>query len=342
MISPAARAALFASLLLMACGGSEFSEYRLSGATMGTQFSVAVVTGRDFDHAAVQTELQQEILALLDTIDARMSTYRADSELAQFNRLHSTDWVSVSPQLCSTVARALETSVRTGGAFDITVGPAVDLWGFGPDPARNTPPADQEIAAAQALTGFERLHVDCDQPAIRKDLAEMRIDLSGFAKGLAADDIAGLLEGRGIGNFLVDIGGDLLVRGHNADRQPWRIAIEKPDSAGRAIEKIVHLSHGAVATSGDYRNYFEAAGRRYSHTIDPQSARPIVHKLASASVHAASAAEADGLATALMVLGPDAGLAFAEREGLAAFLLVRTDGGFSELSSTAFRALAER
>ena len=335
---PGILASLVLALTLLGCDERGLIEYRLAGPTMGTQFAVAIVAGPGFADARVQ----EQVHAALEDVDARMSTYRSQSEVTRFNQLPSTDWFAVSPQLCSAVARSLEISVLTDGAFDITVGPLVDLWGFGPDESRREPPADATIDAAMSTTGFEKLHVDCNRPAIRKDDAGLRIDLSAFAKGLAADNVASSLNSNDIENYLVDIGGDLRARGRNAQDVAWRVAIERPDGTGRAVETVIHLSGGAVATSGDYRNYFAWNGARYSHTIDPGSGRPVTHQLASATVYASNAADADALATALMVLGPDKGLAFAETEGIAALLLIREGNQYAARISSTFRSLMER
>jgi thiamine biosynthesis lipoprotein len=323
---------------LTACGDRHLTEYRLSGPTMGTQFSVAVVTAPEFD----QQHLQAQIHAVLEDVDRHMSTYRPDSELAKFNHSGSMEWFPVSPGLCNAVDDALQLSAGTGGAFDITVGPLVNLWGFGPDASRVTPPSDDSINEARARTGYEHLHTDCSMPALRKDHAHLQIDLSGYAKGLAADNVATLLEKHGISNYLVEIGGDLRARGHNASNAKWRIAIESPDPSGGAVEKIIHIGDLSVATSGDYRNYFEFEGQRYSHTIDPQTGRPVTHNLASVTVLGKRAAYADAMATALLVLGPDAGPEFAEREGIAAYFLLQDGGGLTEHASTQFEALVAR
>jgi thiamine biosynthesis lipoprotein len=322
---------------LAACGERRPAEYRLSGPTMGTSFNVSVVTASEFE----QQDLQSRIHAALEDVDQRMSTYRPDSELATFNQSTLTEWLPVSAVLCEAIDDALELTVRTSGAFDITVGPLVNLWGFGPGASRTAPPSDDSIADARRRTGYQHLHVDCSRPAIRKDLADLQIDLSGYAKGLAADRIAGLLDGYGIANYLVEIGGDLRARGHNVNSAKWRIAIERPDQTGNPVEKIIRIGNLSVATSGDYRNYFEYAGQRYSHTINPQTGRPVTHNLASVTVLAERAALADAMATALLVLGPDAGTAFAEREGIAAYFLVRDESGITEQASTRFMAIVD-
>jgi thiamine biosynthesis lipoprotein len=229
----------------------------------------------------------------------------------------------------------------TSGAFDVTVGPLVDLWGFGPVANVSTPPADDDIELAKQKTGLEFLQADCANAAIRKTKPGIRIDLSGYGKGRAADDIGILLSEQGIFNFLVEIGGDLRAQGKNAKGQLWRVAIERPDSEGRAVERIIQVDNTAVATSGDYRNFFEVAGERYSHTIDPRTGRPVTHDLASVTVLFDNAAIADGYATALMVLGPDAGMALAERRHIAAYFLVREGDSLTERMSPAFNMLVD-
>jgi thiamine biosynthesis lipoprotein len=325
-------------LALAACSDSRLAEYQLSGPTMGTHFTVTVVPASEFD----QQQLQTQIHAVLEDVDRHMSTYRPDAELAKLNDSSTTDWIPVSPRLCKAVADALELSRLTGGAFDITVGPLVNLWGFGPGESRSEPPSDQAIIEAKASTGYEKLHVDCVKPAIRKDYADLHIDLSGYAKGLAADEIAALLDQHEISNYLVEVGGDLRARGHNASNAKWRIAIESPDYRGRTVEKIIHISNLSVATSGDYRNFFEYEGRRYSHTIDPETGRPVTHDLASVTILGERAAYADAMATALLVLGPGAGPAIAEREGIAAYFLSRDENGLNGHASRQFEALVER
>jgi thiamine biosynthesis lipoprotein len=323
---------------IAACGDHRPTEYKLSGPTMGTHFSVMVVTASEFE----QQDLQTQIHATLENVDLHMSTYRPDSELAKLNHSISTEWIPVSPGLCTAVDDALQLSAETAGAFDITVGPLVNLWGFGPDASRVAPPTDESIDAARDKTGYQHLHTDCSRPAIRKDHADLQIDLSGYAKGLAADEIAALLDQHGISNYLVEVGGDLRARGHNASNAKWRIAIESPDRLGGSVEQIIHISDLSVATSGDYRNFFEFEGQRFSHTIDLRTGRPVTHNLASVTVLGERAAFTDAMATALLVLGPDAGPAFAEQENIAAYFLLRDGSGLTERSSTQFNALVDR
>jgi thiamine biosynthesis lipoprotein len=325
-------------LFLGACGGADkrLPEYELSGRTMGTSYSVKLVApGANLDRQALGAKLS----ARLDEINGTMSTYLPDSELSRFNTRNSTDWETVSKELCNLVSDALVLSDRTGGAFDVTVGPLVNLWGFGPDGNVARPPADDAIAKERLRTGFEKLHADCDLPALRKDRADVYIDLSALAKGYAVDQSAELLEIHRVTNYLVEIGGELRVRGHNASNELWAIAVEKPEHGARDVQSIVRLTNTAVATSGDYRNYFEFEGRMYSHTIDPRTGRPVAHEAASVTVVDHSAAAADALATALLVLGPEAGFEFATRDGIAASFLLRTDAGIEQRTTGEFAAL---
>ena len=234
------------------------------------------------------------------------------------------------------VTEALTLSAATNGAFDVTVGPLVNLWGFGPDGQVTEPPGAELIAVRLQAIGHELLHTDCSMPALRKDVPDIYVDLSAFAKGYGVDKLAALLDAADIHNYLVEIGGELRVRGTNASGNNWGIAIESPGKAGMAVHTVVSVTNTAVATSGDYRNYFEHDGRMYSHTIDPRTGYPVAHDAASVTVLAATAAFADAMATALLVMGPDDGIAYAEREGIAAVFLVREDDGFRELRTTPY------
>ncbi len=316
-------------LLLCACGpSSPLPQYELSGPTMGTTFNVKVVAPQsDMSMHDLQLVLQQT----LDTTEQLTSTYIEQSELSLFNSNSSTDWIDVSQQLCHVVEKALALGQRTAGAFDITVGPLVNLWGFGPHGDRNEPPSDAEINALLDQVGFEKLQANCELPALRKQHADLYADLSGWAKGFAADELATVLIETGVANFLVEVGGELRVQGLNAEGKEWAIAIEKPITDGREVQSIIRMTNTGLATSGDYRNYFEHDGLRYSHTIDPRNGRPITHKLASVTVFDESAADADGLATALLVLGPVDGPALAETLGINAFFLLRTPDGFETI-----------
>lgn len=307
--------------------------YVYSGATMGTTYTVKVVDPMQ-DPEAVSAAIEAE----LDRVNARMSTYLEDSELSRFNAHAATDPFAVSPETFEVFELAQAISESSGGAFDITVGPLVNAWGFGPDAFEN-PPDDAEIAALLAHVGYGKLELDASTQTVRKTDAAVYCDLSAIAKGYGVDRVAMALESIGFAHYMIEVGGEVRTAGQNERGMPWQIAIEKPVESGRAIHKIVPLSGQALATSGDYRNVQEIDGSRYTHTIDPRTGRPVAHKLASASVLSDSCAKADGWATALMALGPDKAFATAEEQGLAALLLIhRDDGGFDEVATAEFDA----
>jgi len=335
---PAPITLLVATLLLSACdrANERLPEFELTGQTMGTTYSVKLVTA---DQQSIGDDLAAALAERLAVIDMLMSTYNTNSELSGFNANDATDWVTVSAELCTVVEQALSISERTRGAFDVTVGPLVNLWGFGPDGDVQEPPRDDVIAAAIRRVGFDKLHADCTVPALRKDQADVYVDLSAVAKGYAVDQLAVLLEADQFTDFLVEIGGELSMRGHNADNELWAIAVERPADDSREIQSVVRVTDAAMATSGDYRSFFEYDGQRYSHTIDPRTGRPVAHNVAAVTVVGASAADADALATALLVLGPEDGLAFAAREEIAAYFLLRTDSGIEQRMTGSFAAL---
>lgn len=330
------------SLLLLAtlagCGRPGERLTTLEGATMGTTYSVQVV---DLPATLASAELHSRVDETLRAIEERMSTYDPDSELSRFNASDSTDWFPVSGETLAVIEEALRVSHLSAGAFDVTVGPLVELWGFGPGGERARP-APAAIEATLASVGFRRLETRPSPPSIRKRVPGLRVDLSAIAKGFAVDEIARLLLAAGVRAFLIEVGGELRAGGHGPSGAPWRIAVERPQPAARAPACVLQLEDGAVASSGDYRKAFEQDGVRYAHVLDPRSGRPVSTGVALATVLSASAAEADAFATALMVLPPDEGLRLAERQGLAARLLVRDDGGFSERHTPRFPATAAR
>ena len=306
---------------------------------MGTGYSVKLV---DLPPEIDPQTLQGALDRLLEQVNAAMSTYRADSELSRFNQNQSTDWVEASPQLLGVLQEAQQISRLSDGAFDISVGPLVNLWGFGPGARREQAPSPSEIQAAQARVGYQLLDLRADPPALRKTRPDLYLDLSAIAKGYAVDLLAAYLDSRGLANYLVEIGGEVWGRGHNRHGRPWRIAIEKPDPGSRSVHDVVQLDGQGIATSGDYRNFFEQGGRRYSHSIDPASGHPVEHDLASVTVLAPSVMRADALATALLVLGPERGLALAEHQGLAALFIIREGEGFSAVATPEFERYREQ
>lgn len=306
----------------------------LSGPTMGTTWRVTVVhDGRD------PAPIQPMIEAELAEIDRQMSTWRDDSAISEFNRREDTDAHPAPAALVEVVALAHQVSERTGGAFDVTVAPLVDAWGFG-RPGPVAAPTDEQLAALRARVGWSSLHADRAASTLRKDQPGLTITLSAIAPGYAADVLSDRLVELGFPRHLVDVGGEFRARGDGPEG-PWRLGIERPDGSvdDRVVQEVVPLRDAALATSGDYRNYREEHGRRISHTIDPRTGRPIDHKLASVTIIHESAALADAWATALNVLGPEDGFALAEREGLPALFLVRDGAGFAPRATAAFAAL---
>ncbi len=311
---------------------------RLSGATMGTTWSVSLLPAASgSDPASLQKLLQQR----LDRINGLMSTYDPASEISRFNAHTSNDWFAVSDETAQVVELALQISRMTEGAFDISVGPLVELWGFGASARSQALPTAEQVTELLARVGYRHLQLRRTPPALKKSLPQLHIDLSAIAKGYAVDQLAALLKGRGIDNFLVEVGGEMQLSGERGDGTPWRIAIEKPLEETREVEKIFPLTTTAVATSGNYRNYYIENGQRYVHTIDPASGRPIRHKLASATVLDLSCARADALATALMVMGELRGRRFCETNNIAAFFLIHEQNAIVEYESPAFQKLVQ-
>lgn len=321
-----------ATVLLSGCsnGDPRVAVHALSGTTMGTSYHVKVVAPAALDTAA----LNQRIKAVLDRIETRMSTYRADSELSRFNQAAVGDPFAVSAETATVVALGLQVSQLSGGAFDMTVGPLVNVWGFGPDQSITRAPDPELIAERLLQVGYREVSVSSDPPALIKQ-ASRSLDLSAIAKGYAVDQVAELLEPEFDG-FMVEVGGELRLHGAKPGAEPWRIAVETPDASTREVQRVIEVGDNAIATSGDYRNYFEQQGVRYSHTIDPSTGRPIRHRLASVTVIDPSCARADAMATALMVLGDEKGLLLAEQLGLHAFFIVKNDKGFIEKQTSGF------
>jgi len=302
-----------------------------AGSTMGTGYSVRLGDGE----VAELGPLQQRVEGELARVDRLMSTWREDSELSRFNASTSADWFPVSAATAQVVQAALDHSRETDGALDITVGPLVDLWGFGPRARPATPPSDAAISAALERTGAGLVSVRLDPPALRKERGDVQVDLSAIAKGWGVDRLATIMADAGVDDFLVEIGGELHARGARDGGGPWRVAVERPDAVQRSVQRILAIGDGGLATSGDYRNYFEHQGVRYAHVIDGRTGRPVRQTIASVTVLADTTMDADALATALMVMGAEDALAYAEASGLAVHLIERTSDGFRERSSTA-------
>lgn len=307
---------------------------------MGTTYTIKInKPDLEVDLLSIKTPVDH----LLDNINVVMSTYLPDSELSRFNQSDSTDWIKVSDELFEVIQAAIEIGQSSDGAFDITVGPLVNLWGFGPVDTRNKIPDEESLASVLANVNFRYVHLDHENRAIRKDRPGVYLDLSGIAKGYAVDRVALWLEQEyAVKNYMVEIGGEIRAKGHNPDGQAWRIGIELPLTDTREAGRIINLDNIAMATSGDYRNYYEVEGVEYSHTINPRTGRPVTHRLDSVTVIHSQCMLADAWATALLVDGPEAGMALANRHGLAALFIIRDKNGFAELASDRLRTYLDQ
>lgn len=303
----------------------------ISGETMGTTYHVRYVSANPRHNPE---RVKEAVDAVLVQINAQMSTYDPESELSRFNQRSQTTPVVISRSLEEVVKRALEIAVESDGALDVTVGPLVNLWGFGPQARPEQVPTDAELAQIRQQVGYQLLQLENHQ--MSKQVPELYVDLSTIAKGYGVDRVALVLEQLEIQNYLVEIGGEMRMKGSKPGDEPWRIAIEKPISTERSVQRVIEPGDAAVATSGDYRNYYEQDGVRFSHIIDPHSGKPIQHNLVSVTVITDTCMDADAYATALTVMGPQRALEFAEQKQLAVLLITREADGFKEHSSSAF------
>ena len=322
----------FASLLVLAGCEKSVEQIHLSGPTMGTTYNIKYITAEGQPSA---DQLQKEVDRLLEQVNDQMSTYRKDSELSLFNQSDASAAVEVSLQTATVVKEALRLNGLTLGALDVTVGPLVNLWGFGPEGRPEIVPTDAELSERRAITGIHHLTVEGNM--LRKDIPNLYVDLSTIAKGWGVDVVADYIQSQGILNYMVEVGGEMRLKGVNREGVAWRIAIEKPSVEERAIQDIIEPGDMAIATSGDYRNYFEHDGVRYSHIIDPKTGKPINNKVVSVTVLDKSSMTADGLATGLMVLGDVQGMKVAEENNIPVLMIVKTDDGYQELTSSAYQ-----
>ena len=332
----------FILLLLLGCSSRNQQDNLvvLDGSTMGTFYSVKIVREDLQPISFIVDTVKSKIDSLLLTVNQQMSTYLEDSEISRFNRYQGRDWFPVSADLAYVVKNALRVSELSHGTFDVTVGPLVNLWGFGPEDRQTLIPSKEEIIARMKLTGYQNLSVRIDPPALKKTIPGIYVDLSAIAKGFGVDKVTGFLESLGIHNFIVDIGGEISTRGTNYQGKIWKIGVSTPDEK-MGIQKVIPLENECVATSGDYRNYFEKNGVRYSHTIDPRTGKPITHKLSSVTVICDTCMMADAFATAIDVMGPVEGYQFAREQELAVFLIVRDATGFKEEMTPQFSETLE-
>ncbi len=327
---------LVVTLAASACQpGTSPESVRFEGETMGTTYLVQVSDGlSESERIAISRAVQET----LDDLNRKLSTYMAESEVSRFNRAPAATPVRLSLEAFEVFGEAARISELSGGAFDVTVAPLVRLWGFGAGASQDQrAPSADAVAASRRLVGFAHVSLDDDPPSVTKDLDGLECDLSGIAKGYAVDRVAELLSQRGWQNFMVEIGGEVRTSGKNASDSAWRIGIEKPIPGTRELQRTITLSGLSLATSGDYRNFYEEDGKLYSHLIDPRVGRPVSHTLASVSVVDHTCMRADALASGLLVLGPEAGYELAVQEDLAVLFLIRTDeGGIEERATPSF------
>lgn len=310
---------------------------------MGTQYHISWVSTQT-GSASVEVESQSIQLGvdeLLLNINKSMSTYDKNSELSVINQTFNSDWQDISVDLYRVLMMAMQVNVQSLGAFDVTVGPLVNVWGFGPVKSTDEAPKDKVVENALKQVGAGAINLRQRDESYQLKLKHPRyIDLSAIAKGYAVDVLGRYLQMQRIDNYLVEIGGEILTHGTKPGGQSWRVAIEAPNDQGRSAQLILPLDNLGLATSGDYRNFFQQDGRRYSHTLDGRTGYPVQHGLASVSVLHSSVAMADAWATALTVLGAKEGLRLANEYDLAAFFIQRTESGFEQYSSRQFEQLS--
>ncbi len=310
---------------------------KLTGSTMGTSYTVKI-SSRLPDNAT-EKALRADVQAVLDRIDQLMSTYRSDSEVSRFNAFEGQTWFEVSPETLEVARHASAVYSQTEGAFDPTVGAMVNLWGFGPGENKRAIPDDKKIEEARKTVGYDRVEFRSSPAAMRKKDEDCTVDFSAIAKGFAVDQIAQHLTRAGIDDFMVEVGGEMRVQGTKPGGEDWVIGIEAPLERTRRVQWSGALRNASLATSGDYRNYFVVDDKKYSHTIDPRTGRPTAHCLGSVSVIEETCVQADAIATALMVMGPDEGYEFATRHDIAALFLIREARGITEKLTPKFRRL---
>ena len=323
----------------------------MRGTTMGTTWSVTLAPAiKESLDASREVELQAGIQDQLDTIVNQMSTWKPDSDLSRYNRAQAGTWIALKPEFLAVLSQALDLARDSEGAYDPTVGPLVNLWGFGPDSARTQAPSRTQIQSTRQRVGWQRITLDRTNARVLQP-GGIYLDLSSIAKGYAVDQVSDYLVARGYTNTLVEVGGDFRARGHRDTDHGWRVALERPGSGAeeRALQSsdfgdadvttVLALSDHGLATSGDYRHRFEADGREYSHHIDPRSGYPVEPAIASVSVVAPTCVQADPLGTTLIVMGPDAGLRWATERGIAALFIIHDGAGFRRRATPAFETM---
>ncbi|WP_136442584.1 FAD:protein FMN transferase [Pacificoceanicola onchidii] len=332
------RSFMIMPLALAACK-TGWSVLELSGLTMGTGYNIVAV---DHSKAVNKAELQAAVDAALADVNTQMSNWDASSEISRFNALAKGESLTVSAELAEVMAAAADVNRASQGRFDVTVGALIDLWGFGAGQSPKTAaPSETAILDAMGCCGQAQSIAQAGTTLTKtQDGAE--VYLSAIGKGFGVDHVARALASFGITDYMVEIGGDLVTAGRNPEGLPWQIGIETPSSFDRGVMQVVGLSDLGMATSGDYRNYFEADGERFSHIIDATTGRPVTHNTASVTVLTDNAMLADAWATALLVLGTEKGLEIANSRDMAVLFVDRTGAeATSDVTTTASRKFLE-
>jgi len=307
---------------------------QLSGKTMGTYYHITIIPPeKSFDIPQLQSDIEQR----LQKINQQMSTYLETSEISRFNRYQGNDWFPISAEFFYVMSQAIEAHHISQTAFDPTLYPLINLWGFAQS-IQFIPPSDDAIEKALQHTGLHALNLHKTRTALSKEDILLSLDLSAIAKGYAVDQVSAILTAYGLANHLVEIGGEIHAQGTNAKQQVWHIAVEHPDNVQTAQAPIssLRLHNQSLATSGNYRNFFEYQGKRYAHTLDPKTGKPTQHALVSVTVIHASSLWADAMATAIMVMGVEKGLTFAKQQKLAVFMVISQDGKTYKTQSNHF------
>lgn len=328
------RTVLWLPLALAACQ-TRSRVIELTGATMGTTYKIVAV---DHSNSVTETQAQGAVDQAFARVNTLMSNWDSTSEVSRLNASNATAPITVSAELAEVLNAAQDVNAASDGQFDVTLGPLIDLWGFGVNGTTNAAPSDADIARVAAVTGQNNvLTIRGNQ--VTKSNSDATVYLSAIGKGFGVDAAGKALADLGLTDYMVEVGGDIVTAGNNAAGLPWQIGVETPLAASAALQKVVGLSDMGLATSGDYRNYFEQDGERFSHILDAQTGRPVTHRTTSATVLAENAMMADAWATAMLVLGKERGLEIAEELNLAVLFIERGTTDFETTASPAFTAL---
>ncbi|UVL54767.1 FAD:protein FMN transferase [Pseudomonas sp. B21-032] len=314
---------------LAGCGQGNTLE-RISGPTMGSSYTVQYVRT---PQGPAPELVKREVERILEGVDRRFSTYRSDSLTEAFNRLPANSCQSMPADVLQLVRVGEQLAQQSDGAFDLTVEPLLDLWGFGPQSRMEKVPDAQALAATRQRVGHGHLRIVGEQ--LCKD-APVEVDFNSIAAGHAVDLLVERLKALGVADLLVEATGELKAIGRKADGSPWKVALELPRADRQIAQQVLDVDGFGVSTSGDYRNYFEENGQRYSHTFDARQGKPVKHELASVTVFDRSTLMADGYSTLLLILGPERGWEFALRHGIGAVFVTRVADGFVSRSTPAF------